>query len=166
MVYNPKVSTLEDKEDINKLTLDELYGILIAYELRIGRENHSNKETTFKVLKKTEDQKSKLQSSSQEESYDEEESNFIKKLQKGLGKYKGKLPFKCFNYGKVGHFQNKCPYPKMDYEDERTIDKTFKKRERPFYNKNHYKGKKISTLKIKRVAQMNPVIMMKKKLSF
>ena len=80
MVYNPKVSTLEDREDINKLTLDELYGILIAYELRIGRENHSKEETTFKVLKKTEDQKSKLQSSSQEESYDEEEANFIKKL--------------------------------------------------------------------------------------
>ena len=36
MIYNPKVSTLEDREDINKLTLDELYGILIAYELRIG----------------------------------------------------------------------------------------------------------------------------------
>jgi hypothetical protein len=57
MIYNPKFSTLRDKEDINKLTLDELYGILIAYELRIGRENHSEEETTFKVLKKIEDQK-------------------------------------------------------------------------------------------------------------
>ena len=94
MVYNPKVSTLEDWEDINKLTLDELYGILIAYELRIGRENHSKEERTFKILKKTEDQKSKPQSSSQEESYDEEEANFIKKLHKGSWKYKGKLPFK------------------------------------------------------------------------
>ena len=45
MVYNPKVSTLEDREDINKLTLDELYGILIGYEFRIGRENHSKEET-------------------------------------------------------------------------------------------------------------------------
>ena len=94
MVYNPKVSTLEDREDIRKLTLDELYGILIAYELRIGRENHSEEETTFKVLKKIEDQKLELQSSSQEESYDEEEANFINKLHKGLGKYKGKFPFK------------------------------------------------------------------------
>ena len=53
MIYDPKVSTLEDREDISKLTLDELYGILIAYELRIGRENHFEEETTFKVLKKT-----------------------------------------------------------------------------------------------------------------
>ena len=30
----------------------------------------------------------------------------------------------------------------MDYEDERATDKTFKKREKPFYRKNHYKRKK------------------------
>ena len=114
MSYNPKVSTIEDQENISSLTLDELYGILATYQLRIGRENQSKEETTFKVLKKIEAQKSKLQSSSQEESYDEEEANFIKKLQRGSGKYKNKLPFKCFNCGKVGHFQKKCPYPKMD----------------------------------------------------
>ena len=166
MIYNPKVSTLEDREDINKLTLDELYGMLILYELRIGIENHSKEETTFKVLKEIENQKSKLQSNSQEESYDEEESNFIKKLHKGSGKYKGSLPFKCFNCGKVGHFQNKCSYPKMDYEDERATDKTLKKREKPFYKKNTTKERRISTLKKKRVAQMNPMIVMKKKSSF
>ena len=36
MAYNPKVSTLEDRQDTEKITLDELYGILTAYELRIG----------------------------------------------------------------------------------------------------------------------------------
>ena len=36
MAYNPKVSTLEDKQDTEKISLDELYGILTAYELRIG----------------------------------------------------------------------------------------------------------------------------------
>ena len=36
MAYNPKVSTLEDRKDTEKVTLDELYGILIVYELRIG----------------------------------------------------------------------------------------------------------------------------------
>ena len=61
MVYNPKVSTLEDREDINKLTLDELYGILVAYELRIGRENHSKEETTFKILRKTSKIKTSIQ---------------------------------------------------------------------------------------------------------
>ena len=104
MAYNPKMSTIEDRENISSLTLDELYGILVAYELRIGWENHSKEEASFKVLKKTEDQKPRLQSSPQEEYYDEEEANFIKKLKKGSAKYKGKLPFKCFDHGKVGHF--------------------------------------------------------------
>ena len=34
--YNPKVSILEDQEKLEELTLDELYGILIAYELILG----------------------------------------------------------------------------------------------------------------------------------
>ena len=38
MTYNPKVSTLEDRENLSTLTLDELYGILTAYKLRIGGE--------------------------------------------------------------------------------------------------------------------------------
>ena len=104
MVYNPKVSTLEDRQDTENITLDELYGILIAYELRIGQENHSREEATLNIVKNPKDQEQRFKSNPQEDSFDEEEANFIKKLQKGLGKYKGKLPFKCFDCGKVGHF--------------------------------------------------------------
>jgi hypothetical protein len=96
ILYNPKVSTLEDRENLDKLTMDELYGILTAYELILGHENLPQGDTTFKVLKKIKNQKQKPQSNHHEES-DVEEANFIKKLQKGSGKYKGKLPFKCFN---------------------------------------------------------------------
>jgi hypothetical protein len=53
IIYNPKVSSLEDWENIDKLTMDELYGILIAYELRLGHENLPRGEASFKVLKKT-----------------------------------------------------------------------------------------------------------------
>jgi hypothetical protein len=42
----------------------------------------------------------------------EEIANFMKKLKKGTGKYKGKIPLICFNCGKIGHFANKCSYPK------------------------------------------------------
>jgi hypothetical protein len=41
MRYDAKVSTLEDQENLDKLTMDELHGILIAYEMRIGQENSS-----------------------------------------------------------------------------------------------------------------------------
>ena len=39
MAYNPKVSTLESQEKLEDLTMDELYGILTAYELRLGIDN-------------------------------------------------------------------------------------------------------------------------------
>ena len=139
MAYNPKVSTLEDRQDTEKITLDELYGILTAYELRIGWENPSKEEATFKVLKNPKDQKQRFQSNPQEDSFDEEEANFIKKLPRGSGKYKGKLPFKCFDCGKVGHFSSKCPYSKGTPEDRKDTRKFFKKTS---YKKNHYKGNK------------------------
>ena len=77
MAYNPKVYTLEDREKLD-LTINELYGILIAYELRLGIDNLPKGESSFKVIKKT-NQKKKTQNNYNEE-YDEEDSNFIKKL--------------------------------------------------------------------------------------
>jgi hypothetical protein len=40
MRYDAKVSTLEDRENLDKLTMDELHGILIAYEMRTGKISH------------------------------------------------------------------------------------------------------------------------------
>ena len=36
---------------------------------------------------------------------------------KGYGGYKGQLPFKCFNYGRIEHVVSKSPY-KEDSGDE------------------------------------------------
>jgi hypothetical protein len=140
ILYNLKVSSLEDRETLDKLTIDELYVILIAYELILGHENLPQGEATFKVLNKTKIQNQKPKSIHDEE-FDVEEANFIRKLHKGERKYKGKLPFKCFNYGKVVHFASKCPYPKEDPEDEENKTTQYKKKEKPNYNKKIYKGK-------------------------
>jgi hypothetical protein len=165
MLYNPKVSTLEDRENLDQLTMDELYGILIAYELILGHENLPKGEATFKVLKKTKNQKQKPQPNHHEES-DVEEANFIKKLQKGSGRYKGKLPFKCFNCGKVGHFAAKCPYPKEDPEDEEDTNKQYKKKGKPHYKKKYYKGKNIFTQKKKTTVHQSLVTVMMMKSFF
>jgi hypothetical protein len=34
MRFNPKISTLEERSDLNSISMDELHGILTAYEMR------------------------------------------------------------------------------------------------------------------------------------
>jgi hypothetical protein len=63
----------------------------------------------------------------------------MKKLKKRNGKYKGKIPLICFNCGNIGHFANKCFYPKQEESDDEITFKDQKKRKtedkRKFYNK-------------------------------
>ena len=88
----------------------------------------------------------KASSKNQSKNLDDEESLFIKKLEKGTGKYKGKLPLKCFNYGRIGHFSSKCAYPKQDDSDERETSKF--KRGKPRNKKKPYeKRKNVYTIK-------------------
>ena len=75
MVYNPNISTLEDRENIDKLTMEELYGILIAYNIRIGKDNSQTKEEDFKASKVAKKSKTKIQS----EDFDDEEALLVKK---------------------------------------------------------------------------------------
>ena len=92
MRYESKVSTLEEQDDLKKVTVDEMHGILTAYEMRTRHDKISKKEAAFKVTSKN-----------QSQNLDDEESLFVSILDKGTGKYKGKLALKCFNCGRIGH---------------------------------------------------------------
>ena len=84
-----------------------------------------------------------MSNQNQSDILDVEKGKFIKKLQKGFGRYKGKLPFKCFNCGRIRHFTNKCPYPKQeDSDDEEIQNHEEHKKGKTRNKKKHYKQKK------------------------
>lgn len=72
-----------------------------------------------------------------DEILDEEVINFVRKLKRGISKYKGKLPLISFNYSEIGHFAAKCPHknsndqeeaPNKAKKNQRSYDKKGKKK--------------------------------------
>ena len=49
MRYDSKVSTIEERDDLKTVTVDELHGIFTVYEMRNGLNETSKKEAMFKV---------------------------------------------------------------------------------------------------------------------
>jgi hypothetical protein len=39
MRFNPKISALEERSDLDSISMDELHGIFTAYEMRTEQEN-------------------------------------------------------------------------------------------------------------------------------
>ena len=93
--------------------MDEFHGILTAYEMRTQIDYPHKKEEVFKASKKTRKDINNSKTNSNDD-FHEEELNSMMNLTRGFGKYKTKLPFKCSNCGKIGHFCLKCPYEKYE----------------------------------------------------
>jgi hypothetical protein len=142
MRFNHKISALEERSDLDSISMDELHGIFIAYEMKTEQENPDVKEVAFKASKRSKQKKREQEeySSNSDASEDDEEvANFVKRLNKGTnGRYRGKLPLICFNCDGIGHFANKCPHKKKRndegyskgkhaYKGKRTTKKVFKK---------------------------------------
>jgi hypothetical protein len=125
--FNSKVSAIEEIVDLKTLTLDKILGTLTSYEMRVTKGKSTTREAYFKVKKKI------------DSDIDEIEANFVRRLKKGSGKYKCKLPFKYFNYGKIGHFSSKCPHKRKD----QTYDDEEKKKHKKVYKENNFKKKSL-----------------------
>eukprot|EP00253_Pinus_taeda_P005346 PITA_05346 len=102
-MFESKIFAIEEKENLQKITMSQLHGILTTYEMRKG-EPSDRREAAFKASGKGDYYESGHMSE------EEEESNFLKNLQRGAGRFRGKLPFKCFACGRVSHYATKCPH--------------------------------------------------------
>ena len=74
MRFDFKISAIEERSDLDTMTMDELHGTLIAYEMRIEQEDTAGKEATFKVTNKrrTSKQKPKSEYNSDDDDFDNE----------------------------------------------------------------------------------------------
>ena len=95
--------------------------------MRISKDKSTTREASFKADNNTDSEMDMI------------EAKFVRRLKKGSGKYKGKIPFKCFNYGKIDHFASKFPYKQKGQTSDDEENYTFKK----YNNEGKYKKKNL-----------------------
>ena len=71
-IFNPKVSTIEELNNLKTLPIDQLLGTLTAYEMRISKDKSTTRETSFKVDKKIDSERDVI------------EEKIVRRLKKGV----------------------------------------------------------------------------------
>lgn len=98
--------------------MDSIIAKLIAYEINSFDDSVQRTESTFKASalpsKKGKEASTSGEPRKSREMNDEEilmafEALLARKLPKGIGKYKGKLPLKCFSCNQLGNIAINCP---------------------------------------------------------
>ena len=62
-------------------------------------------------------------------------ANLIKMIPRGTRMYKGKLPFKCFNFGRTGDFAAKFPHKEGNFNQSKVQSKEHQMKTKNLYSK-------------------------------
>eukprot|EP00253_Pinus_taeda_P026617 PITA_26617 len=85
--FESKVSAIEEKQNLQSITMSQLHGILTSFEMRKGGPL-DRREAAFKASGKGDYNELGHMSEG------EEESNFVKNLQRGFGRFRGEIVIK------------------------------------------------------------------------
>jgi len=123
--YKIKVAAIDEFRAHTTVTREKLAGKLAAFEMTKFGDDHPKTESAFKSsayvkgkqrfdLGENSSKKLSWYDQATKDMEEEEaeiaqlEALIVKRLPKGSSKYEGKLPFKCFNCNKIGHFASRC----------------------------------------------------------
>lgn len=124
-VYAIRISAIHETRATSNLTLDTLIGKLTTFELNnfdnsVVTSVESAFMTSLKIGKSSRrNDKNNDNDSNTNDELDELEALMARRLPKGKGRYRGKLPLACFNCKEVGHIVARCPNKK---DDDRSKD--------------------------------------------
>jgi hypothetical protein len=128
--WERKTTAIEEANDLNTLTLEDLVGNLMAYEVQLQDRQEEEPKKRSLAFKATSD------SENSEEDEDEDIAlitrqfrRFIKKgrFQRKVKKVDSSIPneVKCFNCKKAGHIKKDCPLLKFKPKDQFKKKKAF-----------------------------------------
>ena len=140
MEDNPKVSTLEYQENLEDLNMVELYGILTAYELRLGIDNIPKGEAYFKVIKKKKAIRKNLRLTIMKNLM-KKKPILSKNFRKDQGSIEARCPSNVLSMAELGTFKPSVLIPRKTLKMNMTTKKQYKK-EGKFHYKKNYKGKR------------------------
>lgn len=118
LVYAIRVAAIQELKSIDKtkVTLDSIIGKLTTFELNGYDGSVHKSESPFRAFV--------YESRSSRDVEDEDnlvelKALLAKQLPRGTGKYRGKLPLKCFACNKIGHIATNCPNGENGYKREK-----------------------------------------------
>lgn len=130
--FHPKVTSMEEYNDLETMKVEELTGNIRTFEMRMNNASNKSKDKKSIVLKASQPSPPKEESGNENESNDEDVSlltkRFLKQFKKKTSKFnrkeksfdKGKTKdsssskyqsrnVKCYNCQKFGHISTECP---------------------------------------------------------